>query len=173
MRGWEELRRADGLERDAHDKGEATHLLVVRRNAVRGHARLIPGGYLRTALADPERVSCAVGNASLYGLSRFCFAPEEGGLLRQPGYARLFLASIEHAISAGGRMLMLGTDPFLVFVLRLIGFDVHVVGDTVQHAGRAMQPIIIDLQCASLADLRKRMAAWKPGGIEFGELAEA
>jgi N-acyl-L-homoserine lactone synthetase len=142
-RGWEELRQADGLDRDHHDSGAALHVLDLHGERVRGHMRLIPGGYLHAAKIDPDRFEAA---PEIFGLSRLCYDRDLRGADCWMGIARLFGGAIGVARRAGIRQLIFDTDPILVLYLQALGLRPQVIGETVSHRGRPMQPIALTVE---------------------------
>lgn len=160
-RGWEFLRRADGLDVDRHDAGATTHVLVLDGDRVNGHVRLIPGGYLAVATADPARIREAAGSASIYGLSRFCVAPwVNTSLARRVQNACLFTAALRCVIDRGSLALLFDTDPAMIYVLKVLGFSVQPVGEAAAIAGRWMEPVVVRLDSSVLSGLPLNIAKW-------------
>lgn len=163
-RGWDFLRRADGLDIDRHDDGATTHVLVLERDRLQGHVRLIPGGYLAVARAEPARVRAAAGDTTMYGLSRFCISPEvQSSQARWALTACLFTTALRQVIERGSETLLFDTDPWMIFVLRMLGFAVEDVGEPATIAGRVMQPIVLRLDASVLSGLPMKIAKWTQG----------
>ena len=163
-RGWEFLRRTDGLDVDRYDGGGTTHILVLERGRLQGHVRLIPGGYLAVARADPARIREAAGDANIYGLSRFCVSPVvPNSLSRRALAACLFTAALRYVIDRGSEALLFDTDPSMAFVLRVLGFSLQSVGESVPIAGRLMQPIVLRLDASVLSGFPLKIAKWTKG----------
>jgi acyl-homoserine lactone synthase len=163
-RGWEFLRRPDGLDVDRYDGGVATHVLLLEHERVLGHVRLIPGGYLAVARAEPARVREAADAAEFYGLSRFCIAPwVSNSLTRRALNACLFTAALRNVIDRGTSVLLFETDPAMIFVLRVLGFSVQEVGEAAPIAGRFLQPIVVRLDASVLSALPLKIANWTQG----------
>jgi len=162
-RGWTFLRRPDGLDIDTHDAGATTHFLALDGDSVIGHVRLVPGGYLAVARADPERIRDAAGDTKIAGLSRFCVAPEVRSPLKDAVITHLFTAALEHAIEQGTGALLFDTDPSIVFILRALGFSIKNVGEPAPIAGRMMQPIVLKLDASALSGILLKVAIWTRG----------
>jgi len=168
------LRQPDGLDVDRYDGGGTTHVLVLEDERLLGHVRLIPGGYLAIARAEPARVHQAAGDADLYGLSRFCIAPwVSNSLTRRALNACLFTAALRNVIDHGTHVLLFETDPAMIFVLRVLGFSVQEVGEAAPIAGRLLQPIILRLDASVLSPLPLKIANWTQapsvGATNFSE----
>jgi len=165
QRGWEFLRQSDGLDRDRHDAGAATHILAIAGDSesaqVLGHVRVIPGGYLAVAHADPGRVRQAAGDSEIYGLSRFCVMPETTGpISRKAVSARLFIAALDYVVAHGSYTLLFDTDPSILFLLRVLGFSLEDVGEPAPIAGRVMQPVVLRLDASVLSSLSLKLTTW-------------
>jgi acyl-homoserine lactone synthase len=164
QRGWDFLRDPDCLDVDRHDRGAATHVLVLERDRVQGHVRLIPGGYLAVARANPILLRQAVADANVYGLSRFCISPQlRGAFARRAFTACLFTAALREVIERGSYALLFDTDPYMIFMLRMLGFALEDVGEPVAIAGRLMQPIVLRLDASVLSALPMKIANWIQG----------
>lgn len=172
-RGWEFLRRPDGLDIDEHDEGSTFHVLAVEGDSVQGHVRLVPGGYLVIASADPDRVRAAAGEASLYGLSRLCVSPSIlGGVERRAISLRLLAAAFQGVIDRGSRALLFDTDPSIVFLLRSLGLAVEYVGEPAPIAGRFMQAVVLRLDPSVVSGLSRSLARWNERGEGSAPLAD-
>jgi N-acyl-L-homoserine lactone synthetase len=145
-RGWDELRQPDGLDRDHHDSGAALHVLDLHGEHVRGHMRLIPGGYLHASKIDPDRFELT---PEIFGLSRLCYDRASRGADCWMGIARLFGGAVGVARRAGIRQMIFDTDPILVLYLQALGLRPRVIGETVLHHGRPMQPIALTVEPAT------------------------
>lgn len=161
QRHLEFMRDRRGLECDCHDSGAAIHILALHQGQTIGHVRIIPGGYLVVAQADPERVTKAAGGAAIDGLSRFCLAPELRMPLRETIAIRLFMAALHHVLQCGTGALLFETDPAIVFMLRVLGFSVQRVGEPAPLAGRLSEPVVVLLDASVLSALPMRIAAWR------------
>ncbi len=159
-RGWDFLRRDDRLDIDRYDAGSTVHVLAIDKARVLGHVRIIPGGYLAVARADPARIREAAGDAQIDGLSRFCVAPSLHAPLRESAIVRLFSAALSHLIERGTGALLFDTDPSIIFILRVLGFSIERVGESTLIAGRTMQPIVMRLDSSALSALPMKIAAW-------------
>ena len=173
-RGWEFLRRPDGLDIDEHDESSTFHVLAVEEDRVQGHVRMVPGGYLVIATADPDRVRAAAGDASLYGLSRLCVSPSVvGGIERRAISLRLLAVGFQGVIERGCRALLFDTDPSIVFLLRSLGLAVEFVGEPAPIAGRFMQAVVLRLDTSVVSGLTLSMARWnEPAHGGDGRLAD-
>lgn len=159
--GWEFLRRHDGLDIDRHDDGQATHIIALDGDRLLGHARLIPGGYLVIARADPERVSETAGSNDIFGLSRFCVSPDiEDSQSRQAVTIALFQTALRCLMDMGVQTLLFETNPSIVFMLRVLGFSLENVGEATPIAGRTMQPVVLRLDSTVMSRLPLKLAAW-------------
>lgn len=159
-RGWECLRRPDGLDIDARD-ADATHILAFDALGLFGYARLLPGGFLVAAVPDPARVEEAVGASKVYGLSRFCIERDERPRERCAAAMVGLLKAVEACARAARiDVLMFDTDPALIFMLRVAGFKIETIGAAVQFYGRAMVPVILRIDEAAFRDISTRWTAW-------------
>lgn len=164
VRGWEELSSEDGLDRDRHDDEDAIHILLTEESIVRGHIRIIPGGYLHAAMADPDKARRLNLSQGVSGLSRFCYDPTVPIIDQRAGLARLFGATMEHAIKTKIPRFIFDTDPLVILFLRVLGFSVETIGESVRHHGRLMQPVVLNVDQAVLPKLAARLTAWEREG---------
>jgi acyl-homoserine lactone synthase len=165
VRGWEELRSADSLDADRHDDGAATHILLTKGSIVRGHGRIIPGGYLHATRADPQEVQRLNLSPRVFGLSRFCYDPDLPDVDQRAGVARLFGAAVEYAIKMRISHFIFDTDPVIILFLRVLGFSVVHIGSSVRHHGRLMQPVALNVDHSVLPIFFARLAAWEHQGF--------
>lgn len=159
-RGWETLRRADGLDIDDRDD-EATHLLATDSDGLFGYVRLLPGGYLVAARADPLLLQRAVGHRSVYGLSRFCIEKGDRGRPQcDAAFVALMRAVFQCACSSKFDVLMFDTDPSLIFVLRVAGFKIETIGRPVRFFGRQMVPVVLYVDESAFGGMASKWATW-------------
>ena len=162
-RGWEMLRKSDGLDIDSHDTGDAVHILVLDAGRVMAYARLIPGGFLIAAKADPDRLRKAAGGAIIYGLSRFCIDPEARSRTHNAvSRVWLFRAALDYALRKKIGGLMFDTDPSLIFMLKVLGFRLENIGEAAPLAGRLQQPVIMRVDASTLTHLSEKISTWSP-----------
>jgi acyl-homoserine lactone synthase len=155
--GWQFLRRPDGLDIDQHDTGAATHILAMDGDAVVGHIRVIPGGYLVVSRADPARLREAAGDALLYGPSRLCVDPATS--FREAVLIRLVIAAFDQAVARGAGAFLFDTNPGMIFVLRVLGLTLTPVGEPVPAGDRSMQPVVVRFEPWIVATLRRNFSA--------------
>jgi N-acyl-L-homoserine lactone synthetase len=136
-------------------------VLAVDDGRIEGHVRLIPGGYLAVARADPARVSAAAGHAPLYGLSRFCICPSKQGIVaRRALIVQILTVAFRSVMERGCYALLFDTDPAMIFLLRLLGFAIEYVGEPASIAGRVMQPVVLRLDMSVLSGVPLKIARW-------------
>jgi N-acyl-L-homoserine lactone synthetase len=105
-----------------------------------------------------------VADANVYGLSRFCISPQlRGAFARRAFTACLFTAALREVIERGSYALLFDTDPYMIFMLRMLGFALEDVGEPVAIAGRLMQPIVLRLDASVLSALPMKIANWIQG----------
>jgi acyl-homoserine lactone synthase len=158
-RGWEMLRRPDGLDIDRHDFGAAIHFLALEAERVVGYVRLLAGACdLIAARADPVRVREAVGEVAVCTVSRLCV--DHGSAARKSMAGSLLLAALQYAETRAVGALLLGTDSGLIFVLRSLGIRLETAGPPAHVAGRTHQSVLLRLDATLLSAVRRNLSAW-------------
>lgn len=132
--GWEDIRRADGLERDAFDDEHAVHMLLYEDGEIIGYQRMLPTirPYLLNTIYPHLCDGEAPSGANIFEWTRFAVDPRfrgEGGSLGAAG-AQLVLAYVEWGLSRGVDQVVVELAPiqmlkflqchFLVYPLGLI-----------------------------------------------------
>lgn len=158
-RGWEKLRADNGLDIDDHDKDDAIHILACEDNCVMGYTRLVPGGYFLFAQADLTRLSNIASTANIYGLSRVCIAHKDGRRNRTI-FASLLKFVLEISKELRINALAFETDEALLFGLRMLGFKLEPLGETIHIAGLVRTPVLLRLNDAVLKAAPDRIAKW-------------
>jgi acyl-homoserine lactone synthase len=165
-RGWEILRRPDQLDIDHHDLSNAIHILALDGNELFGYTRLVPGGFFLAAKVDLDRVPQLPPHTLTYGLSRFCIEPARR---RHSGFDA-GIAALMQTVGASIRKynidaLMFETDPSLIFVLKVLGFKIKIIGDAAPLAGRLLVPTLLQVDEETLSGLPAKIARWRRLGI--------
>lgn len=159
------FRRADGLDIDAHDTGQAVHIVAVERDRVVGHVRIIPDGYWKVGQIDRSRVRAFAGDVKIEGLSRFCVASGLPTPLRERIIVGLFTTALDRLLARETGALLFETDRSLIFILRVLGFSVEFVGAPGRLDGRLLQPVVMRLDPGALAGLPAKIASWSRADV--------
>jgi acyl-homoserine lactone synthase len=85
-KGWEDLRRADGLERDSFDDEHAIHQICLRGDEIVGYQRLLPTTrpHLLTEVLGHLCKSKPPRGPRIFEWTRFCVAPSHRELRPKP-----------------------------------------------------------------------------------------
>lgn len=141
-KGWADLHRADGCERDQFDDDEAIHQICLRNDEIVGYQRLLPTTrphLLSDVLADLCRKAPPTGS-HIIEWTRFCVAPTWRDPRRRPGGPFLELAQgvvewgIAHHVKTATavidwRLMVIAMQ--LRFLIRPLGFPKKIGRDEV------------------------------------------
>lgn len=132
--GWEDLRRADGLEIDQFDHDEAVHHLVMRNGELAGYQRMLPTTrpHLLTEVLTDLYEGTPPSGANVFELTRYAVAPShrEGRWGMSSVGSELVAGFIEWGMTRGIDQVIIEFDPSWVlralqlqFLARPLGYQ--------------------------------------------------
>lgn len=131
-KGWEDLRRADGLERDQFDDEYAIHHICLRNDEIVGYQRLLPTTrphLLTDVLSDLCRSKPPTG-PKVYEWTRFCVSPGHRDPRPKSGWPFLELAQgvVEWGLSNKVDTVTVAIDWRLMVIAMQLRFFVRPLG---------------------------------------------
>jgi acyl-homoserine lactone synthase len=157
-RGWSDLRKPDGLERDQFDTAAAVHLLAMDDGEVVGGSRLMPASG-PTILSEVFPHLCERGdlprNAETLDWTRMFVVPSR----RVPRRKRtvrgaLFAAVMDYAVSCGARQVGGVIETFWLPHFESIGWRTHVLGLPQNIAGSMTLAAYVEVNDEALQQVR-------------------
>lgn len=141
--GWEDLRKADGLEIDQFDTPDAVHLVLILDDTVVGYSRLLPT--TQPHLLSDVYPEVAHGNdyprgPLVYEWTR-CIAKPDTSILGVLAANMLLTGVLEFCLVTGIEALIVETHPKLVNLLVSTGWDVEPFAAPSDLSGHLVVPI--------------------------------
>jgi acyl-homoserine lactone synthase len=159
-RGWEDLRKTDGLERDQFDGPDATYLLAMHEDMVIGSVRMMPtaGPHLLSDVFPHLVADSMVPRADdIWEMTRICVQKEfRYSRTRTPVIADLTAGMFEHALNLGLRAVTAVIEPFMVTRMLKSNWKVKPLGLPQEHNGMDCIAVSIQIERETMDGIRLR-----------------
>jgi len=167
-RGWETLRRPDGLERDQFDNDDAVYLLVLEGDEGRviGGSRLVPTlkphlmSEVFPQLASQRPLPRAT---NVFEWTRiFVVSERRGGSAMSSTTGRIYCAIQEYCLSENISRLSIVTEPVWIPRFLELGWNPIPLGLPIQHESGPVVGITVDVSEAILSNTRSVRGISRP-----------
>lgn len=138
-RGWSDLAKEDGRERDQFDTADAVHMLYIEESTVIGYQRMLPSEkphLLSTVMPELCEDISPVG-PNIWEWTRYCTAPghREHGRALSPVSNALLSGFVEWGLKAGINTVIIEMQPLWILRLLQLHFRVSALGLPREIAG--------------------------------------
>lgn len=169
-RGWADLRKPDGLERDQFDTAEATHLIALADGEVVGGSRLM-SAVGPTILSEVfpqlvERGEVPRDAATLDWTRMFVVPPRRVPRRKRSVRGALFTAVMDHALRSGARQVGGVMETFWLPHFQLLGWQTRVLGLPQDIAGSMTLAAYVTVDEKALASV-KAATGWTEPLLRF------
>lgn len=158
-KGWEDIRKADGIEKDQFDTDDAIHMLLYEEKELIGYQRMLPttAPYLLSDVYPQLCESELPNDQAIWEWTRFAVDKKHRGGGRKLSRAGNLLLSaiVEWGLERGIHSIVIEMNPLWLLRLVQLHFKVTPLGIAQQIGNEEVLAVLASFDARTLARLRE------------------